>query len=105
MQHTKLWVSMYIYMIDKLRTHFTLKVISKAFSTCTFGVHLHTLLFTMFSKALATSSTERLSSDTLFSLPNSAEKREGERRSLILVLLGELKPCFVFPQGLSQCHS
>lgn len=37
----------------------------------------HPLLFIMFSKALATSSTVRLFRDTLFSLPNSAGKTGG----------------------------
>lgn len=66
--------------MDKLKIHvFTLKMISQVFGMCVFTVCLHALLFTMFSKALATSSTVRLFSGTLFSLPNSAGKTEGER--------------------------
>lgn len=67
-------------MIDKLKdTCFTLKIISQVSSAHIFTVCLHILLFTMFSKTLATSSTVRLFSGTLFSLPNSAGKTEGER--------------------------
>lgn len=60
---------------------------------------LHTLPFTMFSKALATSSTLRLCSDTLFSLPNSAEKRKGYASFFFFCWKGEPGPCFGFPRA------